>query len=234
MSKLKAICCINATGGVYIVVVLHQKNLMDNKIKHPKDLKQEFEALTQNDYLQFVRFFEKNEASIRHLKTSDVDGEVDFHDRMIENYGICLSYSGYYSKSVGIIDEAIDTLNKKDVDHSSTISEHLLWAKCTSLSQLKRYTESELVCIDLLKIDPSNDKYITTLVNFKNWKKRKLVNKIWLVVVLWFMLDMFIFDKLDSAYQRLTLSGLGLVSLGTVIIMEIQLSVNKKRKYNKK
>jgi tetratricopeptide (TPR) repeat protein len=129
---------------------------------------------SKRENFEYIEMYEKNKDYFNELLKNGHADDIEFALSIkMFNYADPLNHSGDYKKALTVLYEI-----ERDLDKIKGLSkwykkyfEHVIFLKGVCLGRLKKYNASNIEFKKILKIHPSNDKYM-------DWYKSNLENRI--------------------------------------------------------
>lgn len=195
-------------------------------ISNPTKIFVQYFNLGATSYREKVRFFEENRYffDFLHFNTK-IEVEID--------YAFCLFELGKYERYLNFVDNLIETVIKENIyliDHINVYNE-LLFRKAACLYQLSKYTDSEYILMQLVKMEKDNALYLGLYVMTKRKiLKEKFINLKAVAVASFFIViaittvQILTFPVLENFRMPFTYTKLAFFAIATLIIIYLEVS----------
>ncbi len=186
-----------------------------------------------DDDLAFIAFFERKEQFIRSLDQNEPN-HISLLTTLLGGYGISLQRCDKHTKALEVIPEAINLIDKQieqcdDDPERHSFRENLHWSRGVCFYDTGQHAAASAVFEHLVAQEPNNALYRTWLNAARTAPIRKWRNRVWLVLLIWVLLEFSVFELAGQPAQ-LYLSILGFALLVVAVIGEVYLYLLKNRK----
>jgi len=207
---------------------------MEREQEKISKLMQEFSDLHNFSDLAFIKFYEKNKILIDSIDINKSDDNYNTRLRFLSEYGISLTGSGNYRKSVEILGQAIplyENAPNPECEQFKEIPyvEKLLWNYGYALHQINQTKKSIEIFKRLNNLYPENDLYRNWYFGLKAINLSKIIKPMWIICFFWILGEVTFFEKFDRAI-RFKLATIGVILYLSVALFQLYIYLTKKGK----
>lgn len=207
--------------------------MIKDNMEEIEKLLDECATIPGDDDLAFIAFFERKEQFIRSLDQNEPNHR-SLLITLLGGYGISLQRCDRHTKALEVIPEAIELVKEQielgDYDPElHSFRENLHWSRGVCFYDTGKHAAASAVFEHLVAQEPDNALYNTWLNAARTAPIRKWRNRVWLVLLIWVLLEFSVF-KLAGRPAQLYLSLFGFTLLVVAVVGEVYLYLLKNRK----